>query len=112
MAAGVAESEGGLMDAIAMLMTLMLTLSEPCTALPDEQTVLSGETYRIETYRCGETRVKVWSRYCPDGRGYWSRPFLLEDDHSGRGVYLGRFAELHTGWHVLINDVYIPRCGT
>ena len=100
------------MDAIQIMMALMLTLSEPCFALPDEQTTLSGTTYRIERYHCGDALVKVWSRYCPDGHGHWSRPFLMEDERTGNGVYLDRFAGLNAGWHVLINDVYIPRCGT
>lgn len=100
------------MDAITVLMLLMLTVSEPCTALPDQQTRLGGETYRIEAYRCGEMTTRVWSRWCPEGQGFWSRPFLLEDQASGRGVYLNRFAELQAGWHVRLDEVYVPRCGT
>ncbi len=99
------------MDALTLLMSLMLTLSEPCTALPDQMTKIGGRDYRVESYRCGETKILVWSSWCPDGKGFWSRPFLMEDDRSGKGIYLNRFAELQTGWHVLLNDIYIPACG-
>jgi hypothetical protein len=100
------------MDAITMMMALMLTLSEPCTPLPDDVTRLQGETYRVERYRCGETVIKVWARWCAEGRGFWSRPFLLEDDRTGHGVYLDRFAGLNASWHVQLDEVYIPRCGS
>jgi len=99
------------MDAIQIIMLLLLTLNEPCTALPDQQTDLQGQTYKIEPYRCGDAQVRVWSVWCAEARGYWSRPFLMEDEHSGKGVYLNRFAELQTGWHVALDEVYRPHCG-
>lgn len=111
------------MDALQVLMALMLTFNEPCTALPDARTTRGGRDYKIETYRCGDAMVRLWSSWCrlpavagepraARGEGYWSRPFLLEDERSGKGVYLNRFAELQVGWHVMIDEVYLPRCGT
>lgn len=98
------------MDALEIIMALMLTLSEHCTLLPDQQTRLGGENYRIEIYRCGETTIRRWSRHCAAGN-YWSRPFLLENARTGEGVYLNRFGALEAGWHVSLDDVYVPACG-
>lgn len=102
------------MDAIALVMALFLTASEPCTELPARETVVGGETYRIQALRCGEATVKVWSYQCqarPGSTPYWSRPFLLEEERTGEGLYLNRFAELQAGWHVALDDVYRPACG-
>lgn len=114
------------MDALQVLMALLLTVNEPCTALPDQQTALGGQTFKVAPYRCGDATIRLWSGWCPrpavsgvpdhgsrgTDHGYWSRPFLMEDEQSGQGVYLNRFAELQTGWHVLFDEVYVPRCGT
>lgn len=99
------------MDALVILMSLMLHYTEPCITMPDKFMRLSGREYRIETYRCGDAVLKVWSRQCVVGAAtYWSRPFLMEDEQSGKGVYMNQFAELQAGWHVSLDSVYYPAC--
>jgi len=101
------------MDALTLLMSLMLTLSEPCIALPDTVTQLGSETYRVERYRCGETSLVLWTRRCNEASPveYWTRPFLMENERTGEGIYLNRFAELQAGWHVKLDEIYQPACG-
>jgi hypothetical protein len=100
------------MDAIVVMMSVFLHLSEPCTALPAVETMIAQQTYQVAPFDCGSKRLEIWQRRCEDGQGYWSRPFLLVDVASQQGFYLDRFGEVHSGWHVLMNDCYIPRCGS
>jgi hypothetical protein len=102
------------MDAITIMLALVLQVNEPCTEMPPRVTDVGGETYRIQPLRCGDTTIRVWSYRCHvamSGETYWSRPFLMEDDRTGEGIYLNRFAELQAGWHVGLNELYRPACG-
>lgn len=99
------------MDALSLMMLLFLTLSEPCNAMPAEETRLQGEDFQVLRFECGAKSFKVWSRRCVEG-GYWSRPFLLEETNSGQGFYFDRFADVHSGWHVRLEETYVPRCGS
>ena len=100
------------MDAIQLLMALFLNLNEPCTAKPVELQRLSGQDYQILRYDCGAKRFKIWQRFCAEGQGYWGRPFFLEEENGQQGVYVNRFGEVQTGWHVSVVEIYVPRCGT
>lgn len=100
------------MDAIQLLMVLFLNLNEPCSAMPADDTRLSQQEYRQLRFDCGAKQFRIWSRRCRDGQGYWGRPFFLEEVNSQHGIYLNRFGELHTGWHVSLDDTYVPSCGT
>ena len=100
------------MDAIQLLMVLFLNLNEPCTAKPAELQRFSGQEYQILRYDCGAKQFKIWQRFCPEGRGYWGRPFFLEEENEQQGVYVNRFGEVQTGWHVSVIETFVPRCGT
>lgn len=99
------------MDAISLLMGVMLMVSEPCSWLPDEHMQISGMDVKVTRLWCGDAHIRAWQRWCPDGRGFWTWPFLMEEETSGKGVYLNEFAGLQTGWHVTMNEVYFPACG-
>lgn len=99
------------MDAISAMVGLFLNLSVACNALPAMVTRLQGEDFQVLQFECGAKSFRVWSRRCVEG-GYWTRPFLLEETTSGQGFYFDRFAEVHSGWHVRLEDTYVPRCGT
>lgn len=105
------------------MMVLFLNGNALCNARPMELQDIQGEHYRLLVWQCGERGTpegktfRIWSRQCPPQakRGeatWWSRPFLLEELTSGHGFYLNRFAELQSGWHVLLDDTYYPDCGS
>ena len=100
------------MDAIQLLMMLFLNLNEPCTALPVEEQRTSGQEYQQLRFDCGAKQFRIWSKKCRDGTGYYGRPFFLEELNSQQGLYMNRFGELHTGWHVSLEETYAPLCGT
>ena len=100
------------MDAISLLMVLFLNLNEPCTAMPAELQHVSGQDYQILRYACGAKAYKIWQRKCNDGQGYWGRPFFLEEENSQQGLYVNRFGEVVTGYHVSITETYVPLCGS
>lgn len=100
------------MDAIQLLMVLFLNLNEPCSAMPTSVERLGGEDYQTLRYDCGAKAFKIWSRRCPEGEGFWGRPFFLEEVNSQSGIYVNRFGEVQTGWHVTFDEAYTPRCGT
>lgn len=100
------------MDAISLLMVLFLNLNEPCTAMPAELQHFSGQDYQILRYTCGAKAYKIWQRKCNDGHGYWGRPFFLEEENSQQGLYVNRFGEVVTGYHVSITETYVPLCGS
>lgn len=99
------------MDAIQLLMGLFLNLSEPCTAMPATEERLGREDYQTLRFDCGVKQFKIWSRRCPEG-GFWGRPFFLEEVNSQQGLYVNRFGEVQTGWHVTMTEAYSPRCGS
>jgi hypothetical protein len=100
------------MDAISLVMALFLNLNEPCTALPAEESMIGGQDYRILRYDCGAKRFRIAQRLCREGRGFWGRPFLLQEEASQQGLYVNRFGEVMAGWHVAFDDVYFPACGS
>ena len=97
------------MTATELIIALFLSMS--CSMSAIDQTVLSQETYQITTYRCVKHTFKVWQRFCNEGRGYYSRPFLVEETHSGESFYLGRFGDIMAGIHVSMSEVHVPACG-
>jgi hypothetical protein len=97
------------MSPIELLMMLFLNMSEPCNALPAEVQSLGRQDYQILAWQCGDKKFKIWQKAC-EGK-YWSRPFFLEEENSQSGIYQNQFAELQTGYHVNINETYVPRCG-
>ena len=99
------------MDAISLIMALFLNLNEPCTALPASIIALEGQDYQVLHYWCGDKTFRIWQRHCTIG-SYWGRPFLLEESTTGHGVYVNRFGEVQSGWHVSMNDTYFPLCGS
>ena len=99
------------MDAISLIMILFLNLNEPCTALPADETRISGEDYQILRYACGSKNFRIWQRKCQEGQGYWGRPFFLVEENSQMGLYINRFGEIHTGFHVMLEETYLPHCG-
>lgn len=100
------------MDAITLLMVLFLNLNEPCTAKPVEEQRIGRQDFQLMRWDCGAKQFRIWSRKCREGQGYWGRPFFLEEVNSQQGLYMNRFGELHTGWHVSMDDVYFPACGS
>jgi len=90
---------------------IALFLSMSCTMAEIDQTVLSKETYQVTTYRCVTHTFKVWQRFCKEGRGFYSRPFMIEETHTGETFYLSRFGEVMAGVRVELGEVYIPACG-
>ena len=97
------------MTATELIVALFLSMS--CTMGAIDQTILSHETYQVTTYRCVSHTFKVWQRFCNEGRGYYSRPFLIEETKTGQGFYLNRFGEIMAGQRVDMNQLYIPSCG-
>lgn len=93
-------------------LVIALFLSASCTMTDIQQTVLSKETYQVTSYRCLTHTFAVWQRFCKDGQGYFSRPFLITEKHTGESFYLSRFGEIMAGVHVEISEVYQPMCGT
>lgn len=85
------------MHAITLLMTLFLNLNEPCTAMPAEEQRIGRQEFQQLRFDCGSKQFRIWARHCPEGQGYWSRPFFLEEVHSQQGLYMNRFGEVHTG---------------
>jgi len=99
------------MDAIQLLMMLFLNLSEPCTALPAQLQSIGRQNFQVMNYHCGGKDFKVWQRWCREGQGFWSRPFMLTEENTQEGIYMNQFGELVTGYHVTLDKIYIPRCG-
>lgn len=97
------------MTATELIIALFLSMS--CTITAIDETVLSKETYQITSYRCTTQTFKVWQRFCHEGRGYYSRPFLITETHTGESFYLNRFGEIMAGIRIEIGEVYIPTCG-
>lgn len=109
------------MDAIQLMLALFLHAVLVCTAEPTEVRRLDTKPdpilYQVQTYDCGAKRFEVWARACFNQdrhEGYLARPFLLAEVHEHVGFYLNQFGEVHasvTGG-LMINDVYVPGCGT
>jgi len=76
-----------------------------------DHTDIRKDTYQVTTYRCVTHTFKVWQRFCAEGRGFYSRPFMIEETHTGEGFYLNRFGEIMAGVRVELGEVYIPACG-
>lgn len=76
-----------------------------------DQTDIGKETYQMTTYRCVTHTFKVWQRFCREGQGFYSRPFLIEETHSGESFYLNRFGEVMAGKRIELGEVYVPHCG-
>jgi len=94
------------MDALALIVSLFLG---GCAHGQPEAVVIDGHGYSVERYTCAADRhYEVWHRQCQGG--YLSRPFLLKAQESGQGFYMNRFAEVHSGWHVRLDEVYFPAC--
>lgn len=98
-----------IVTATELIIALFLSMS--CTMASIDQTVLSKETFQVTTYRCVTHTFKVWQRFCKEGQGFYSRPFLIEETHSGQGFYLNRFGEIMAGQNVSMDTVYVPSCG-
>lgn len=105
------------------MMLLFLNGNALCNARPMELQDIQGEHYRLLVWQCGERGTpegktfRIWSRQCPPQakRGeptWWSRPFLLEELTTGAGFYMDRFADIHAGHHVALDDTYYPDCGS
>lgn len=97
-------------------MVLFLNLNEPCTAMPVEEQRIGRQEFQQLRFDCGAKQFRIWSRFCRFANGathdgYWGRPFFLEEVNSQQGLYLNRFGELHTGWHVHLDETYVPHCG-
>lgn len=109
------------MDAIWLMVLLFLNGNALCEADPATLTKLGGQTYQVLQWTCGDKQFQVWQRWCPMNdppgvepsppRGYWSRPYYLEETRSGHGFYLNRFAEIHAGIHIDVEEIYRPPCG-
>ncbi len=81
------------MDAIALIITLFLTLSPVCEAVPATETDLSDHTYRIIEWACADGQhFQAWQRQCPDGT--YTIPFYLIETTSSRGLYVNHFGEV------------------
>lgn len=111
------------MDALALMVALLINGNSLCAARPVELRELGGETYQVQVWRC-EARLdgqpaewRAWKRQCPPhakaGEAtWWSRPFLLEEYVTGAGFYLNRFAEVHAGHQVALDETYYPDCAS
>ncbi len=86
------------MDAIQLLMAMFLNLSEPCNALPTLTEAIGGHDFQVLRYTCGGKEFKIWSAWCPDGRGFWSRPFMLTEENSQHEASYCRW-RLPASWH-------------
>jgi hypothetical protein len=104
------------MDALQIIMMMfLLGPGSSCSALPAEATQLEGQNYQKMRWLCGDHQVEAWQRQCfgTDRKDeYWTRPFMLVDSTTGNRVYLNRFAEMQAGWHVPLDETYIPKCGS
>ena len=99
------------MNAIELMMALFLNASIMCHALPADVQQIGGRDYQILSFACGEYLFQIWQRRCEPGN-YWTRPFLLKELSTDRGFYLNQFAELYSGEHVSLDEVYVQPCGT
>lgn len=97
------------MTATELIIALFLSMS--CTMTSIDETTLNKDTYQVTTYRCVTHTFTVWQRFCHEGRGFYSRPFLINETHSGESFYLNRFGEVMAGVRVELAEVYIPACG-
>lgn len=107
------------MDAISIIVWLFLNFS--CDAQKEELREIHGQTYQVLAWSCTQPSTnkhhlfRVWARQCPANpkKGeatWWSRPFLLEEMTTGKGLYMNRFAEIHAGDQVQLDDTYFPDC--
>lgn len=105
------------------MIALLINGNGLCTAAREELRDLGGQTYRLQIWRCDgriDERMsewRAWARQCPPhakpGEAtWWSRPFLLEEARTGAGFYMNRFAEIHAGHQVALDDTYYPDCGS
>jgi hypothetical protein len=109
------------MDAIQVMMALFLNAMLACSAHPIEDRTLDHKPnpiqYQVMVYDCGDRQFEVWARACVNDDThvrYQARPFLLAETHSHVGFYVNQFGEVlasATGG-LLVNQVYVPLCGT
>lgn len=112
------------MDALQLVLALLIGVSEPCTPMPARDVANEAGQFRVERLVCGQTTLELWSRGCilsaPErsvrkattkaSPAYYSRPFLLVEVNTGKGIYMNEFGEMVVGWHVDFDTVYFPSC--
>lgn len=92
-------------------LVIALFLSASCSMADITETKLGRDLYQITTYHCLTHEFKVWQRFCREGRGFYSRPFLIQEARTGESFYLNRFGEVMAGRYVEVGEVYMPACG-
>ena len=97
------------MNATELIVALFL--SAGCYTLDVADTKVSGQSYRTATYRCLTHTFQTWQQWCPVGRGFYGRVFLIKEINTGEGFYLNRFGEVMGGIQVDVNEIYKPTCG-
>jgi len=82
-----------------------------CYVTDIQETRLSGQPFKVTSYRCAPHDFRTWQRWCAVGQGFWGRVFLIQESHTAEAFYLNRFGEVMAGSNVTIQDVYLPACG-
>ncbi len=107
------------MDLIAIMASLFLNLSTGCDAMKAEVISVHGQDFLIQSWSCqdkhGSAHLwRTWQRECVAGNKekYWGRPYFMEDTVSGMSFYNNQFAELQGGYGAMIENAYLPSCGS
>ena len=108
------DQAGDVMDLIGVMLSLFLNFSDGCSASPAEARKVNGEQYQVLAYDCGTHHWQVWQHECvmPNGTRYYGRPYFLTDADTSFSFYLNRFGELQGGYGALIQEAYLPLCGS
>ena len=100
------------MTPIELLLTWFISFNAACLPAQYDITKLSGDTFKVVDWSCkAPVHLRVWYRWCVDGQGFWSRPFLMENTDTNEGFYMNKFGEIMWGYNPSLSDVYIPKCG-
>jgi len=100
------------MDTLLVLIMFVINQPEVCTALPAEVRHVGPTTYQVLSWTCGPRTWHAWQKWCTDGQGYFGWPFFLEETSSHMALYLNRFGEVHSGQGALLENAYVPHCGS
>lgn len=105
------------MDAIAFLIYFVNMLTN-CSAEKMDTIRLGGQDYQRQAWTCkvdqGPITVRAWRVWCEtNGHKYMGRPFFLEFRELGEWAYYGnRFGEIQGGPGAMLENAYVPPCGS
>lgn len=107
------------MDLIAIIAALFLNGASGCDAMKASVQRINGHDFMIQSWACQDKKEiihiwRTWQRECiaQNGAHFWGRPYFLEDQTNQMAFYANRFGELQGGYGAMIDDAYVPLCGS